>query len=186
MNRHIERELARTKTMATRVRAGLTGDAMKVARRVVDVMKRLPRGDSLDWQIVGHGLGPDGAAVAAIDEEDLTEILGNILDNARKWARTTIRMTLSTDSRSLWLTVDDDGPGIPRDKVREALTRGARLDESVQGSGLGLAIVRDILDAYGTQVDVATAPIGGLSVRFCLPRPAAKAKAPARRRKARA
>lgn len=81
------------------------------------------------------------------DREDLLELLGNLLDNACKWAKQNITVTI-TFSDDLVITVEDDGPGIA-DLDAQALTeRGLRLDESVQGHGLGLAIVRDIVEFY--------------------------------------
>jgi signal transduction histidine kinase len=64
------------------------------------------------------------------------------------------------------LTIDDDGPGVPDDKLIEIQKRGVRLDETVPGSGLGLGIARDIADVYGHQIDFARSNLGGLNVRI--------------------
>src|SRR5690606_32791224 len=88
------------------------------------------------------------------DRGDLTEMLGNLLDNACKWCRSRVRLTVEVDSSAgarekLRVTVDDDGPGISEEDRSRVLQRGMRADESVPGHGLGLAIVRDTAEMYG-------------------------------------
>ncbi|EIK93964.1 integral membrane sensor signal transduction histidine kinase [Pseudomonas sp. M47T1] len=104
------------------------------------------------------------------DREDLLEVLGNLLDNACKWADSEVRLTLVAHGRGYVLEVDDDGPGIPQARRDEVLNRGARLDEQVSGHGLGLGIVRDIVDAWGGTLALLASPQGGLRVRIGLPR----------------
>jgi signal transduction histidine kinase len=101
--------------------------------------------------------------------EDLDEMLGNLLDNACKWARTQVRVTCSTQGEHIVIAIDDDGPGIdPR--LREAvMLRGVRVDEAAQGSGLGLAIVRDLAELYGGAISLDDAPLGGTRARLALP-----------------
>ena len=102
------------------------------------------------------------------DVGDLTELLGNLLDNACKWCRTHVRLTASVDG-GLHIAVEDDGPGIPaadRDKV---LGRGVRADERVPGHGLGLAMSRDTVEAYGGTIGVGSSPLGGALVRVQFP-----------------
>ena len=87
------------------------------------------------------------------DQGDLMEILGNLADNACKWARTRVRIEVELKANAvrgerplLLIKVYDDGPGIPPEKVQEAMQRGARLDQSVEGHGIGLATVREIVE----------------------------------------
>jgi signal transduction histidine kinase len=103
------------------------------------------------------------------DEEDLHEILGNLAENACKWARRRVLIAGSAEGRMLTLSVEDDGPGIPADLGEEIFRRGARLDEAVPGHGHGLAIVRDIVQAYGGEISAGTASIGGAAIRLSLP-----------------
>jgi signal transduction histidine kinase len=84
----------------------------------------------------------------AFDQEDMLELLGNLLDNAAKWAERRIRLTLR-DATGLRIQVEDDGPGVEPEVAQTLLSRGSRLDESIPGHGLGLAIVGDIVRHYG-------------------------------------
>ena len=117
---------------------------------------------------------PIGAdLVFAGEEQDLQEILGNLLDNACKWARTVVSMEARLESAALparlLITVQDDGPGIAPEQRDAVLARGARIDESVPGSGLGLAIVADLVIAYGGTIALDPSPLGGLQVVIRLP-----------------
>ncbi len=106
--------------------------------------------------------------------QDLQEILGNLLDNACKWARHEVQISAtpveSDGPQRLKIAIDDDGPGIDADRRETALARGARLDESVPGSGLGLAIVSELVELYGGSVRLLASPLGGLRAELELPR----------------
>lgn len=151
MQRHVDRALART-----RAAAGLTAatDLKRVAEQVVAVVRRTPSGAALDWQIeIPQGL------TAAIDADDLTEALGNLCENAARYAATTVTVTASDPAGSdnfLSLSVTDDGPGLDAREIRQALQRGNRLDESGPGAGLGLAIVQDIAESHGGRLELQT------------------------------
>lgn len=107
------------------------------------------------------------------EPHDLDEMLGNLLDNACKWAKTTVRFSAdavpSDAGLRLRITVEDDGPGVPDSLRGELFNRGQRADESKPGSGLGLSIVRDIAALYGGDVTLSEADIGGLCARLNLP-----------------
>ncbi|MEO1198812.1 MAG: HAMP domain-containing sensor histidine kinase [Pseudomonadota bacterium] len=107
------------------------------------------------------------------ESQDLEELLGNLIDNAFKWAATEVRLSLhrthARDRAMLVFTVEDDGPGLSPEQCAEAVRRGQRLDESKPGSGLGLSIVADLADLYGGSFDLDRAPLGGLRARLTLP-----------------
>ena len=107
------------------------------------------------------------------EEQDLQEMLGNLVDNACKWARAVvdIRVALEPagDSAMLLIRVQDDGPGISAEQRQAVLARGVRMDESVPGSGLGLAIVSDLAGVYGGTLALDDAALGGLSASVYLP-----------------
>ena len=103
------------------------------------------------------------------DAADLAEMLGNLMDNACKWARGRVRVSVDVGSSSLVVMIDDDGPGIPPARREAALTRGGRLDETAPGSGLGLDIVREIADLYRGSLRLEDSPLGGLRARLELP-----------------
>lgn len=113
---------------------------------------------------VGQGCAFNG------DREDLTEIAGNLLDNAFKWARTTVRVTadriVSPSARrdGMRLVIEDDGPGIPVDARAKVLERGARLDERVAGQGIGLSVVRELVELNGGTIDIDESALGGARI----------------------
>ncbi|MEZ5701051.1 MAG: ATP-binding protein [Burkholderiaceae bacterium] len=96
-------------------------------------------------------------------------MLGNLLDNAGKWARSRVEVAVSRQADQLEIRVEDDGPGIARALRDTALSRGGRLDERVPGSGLGLAIVAELVDLYGGRISLESSPLGGLMARVVLP-----------------
>ncbi|MEN5093649.1 sensor histidine kinase [Pseudomonas protegens] len=104
------------------------------------------------------------------DREDLLELLGNLLDNACKWADAQVRLSVEERATGFFLAVDDDGPGIPQERRSEVFSRGARLDEQTDGHGLGLGIVRDIVEAWGATLSLEESALGGLRVEIALPR----------------
>ncbi|HHB12363.1 MAG TPA: HAMP domain-containing histidine kinase [Chromatiales bacterium] len=114
---------------------------------------------------------PEELQVCA-DREDLLEVLGNLLDNGAKWARSRVAIRArETAGDAVILRVEDDGPGMTRREIAAVLGRGARLDESVPGHGLGLAIVRDLVETYGGRLFLERSPsLGGLAAVVVLPR----------------
>ena len=120
MLRNVERELARARA-GMPSRGGPPQAVRPVIDRVVGVLRRTPRGHDLDWQIdLGDNLG------AIIDPQDLAELLGNLAENAAKWASTTVRFSGNTAETAIVIVVEDDGPGIPDTALDSALTRGTR------------------------------------------------------------
>ncbi|TSE20957.1 Sensor protein PhoQ [Tepidimonas alkaliphilus] len=125
------------------------------------------RGDgAAPLQLSLHG---DAAAVFAGEAQDLQEMVGNLVDNACKWARQQVRVTVQRDGEVLWLMVDDDGPGLSPEQRRQVLARGVRADERVPGSGLGLDIVREVAALYGGALQLQAGPLGGLRATLRLP-----------------
>lgn len=94
-------------------------------------------------------------AVFKGDEADLTEILGNVLDNACKAAKSTVKLTVTGDAYQLLICIEDDGPGISEALQNQIFERGIRADSYHQGNGIGLAIVRDLVDSYNGRISVS-------------------------------
>lgn len=152
-------------------RARLSGDALPGARFDCDV--ELPGLFSTLQMIHGEHLQLVNDVPAGLflpwDREDLLELLGNLLDNACKWADSEVRLSSGQSLQGAWIQVDDDGPGIPESRREAVFSRGTRLDEQTTGHGLGLGIVRDIVEAWGGTLQLLESPSGGLQVRIDLP-----------------
>ncbi len=89
-----------------------------------------------------------------IDEGDLMELLGNLIDNAFKWCHKSVILSAKTEHNKVIISVEDDGPGIKYQEVARILERGVRADQSIPGHGIGLAIVRDIIQVYGGRLSI--------------------------------
>ncbi|GAB5457400.1 MAG: sensor histidine kinase [Henriciella sp.] len=103
------------------------------------------------------------------ERQDLEEMLGNLVDNACKWAKSSIVLSaeLTPDAKML-IHVDDDGPGLPQEDRQRAIQRGVRLDETAPGTGLGLSIVADLAGMNGGGLELSTSPLGGLRATLSL------------------
>ena len=113
--------------------------------------------------------GDDKGLVFIGDKHDLEEILGNIMENACKWAQDTVRVTLQVEDEAVNIDIDDNGQGLPASARKTVFQRGKRLDEMKPGSGLGLSIVQDHLTLYGGAIELADSELGGLRVVLRLP-----------------
>jgi len=105
------------------------------------------------------------------EKADLDEIAGNLLDNACKWAKAAVRITVlpGDDFGFATLTVEDDGPGVKPENYGKALQRGERLDEATPGTGFGLSIVDDLVRAYKGSVALGRSDMGGLKITLNIP-----------------
>ena len=104
------------------------------------------------------------------ERQDLDDMIGNLLDNACKWAASRVLAEAApAGAGRLEVRIDDDGPGMPEDRREDVLGRGVRLDERTPGDGLGLSIVADLTRAYGGEIALEASPLGGLRVRLVLP-----------------
>jgi signal transduction histidine kinase len=109
------------------------------------------------------------------EKQDFEEMVGNLFDNACKWAQSSIQIRVRSAEgelprhKLLHIVVDDDGPGLTSEERAEATRRGRRLDETKPGSGLGLSIVSDLAAAYGGSLSLETSPLGGLRAELSLP-----------------
>ena len=103
------------------------------------------------------------------EAQDLEEMVGNLMDNACKWAKSNVTIHVNSDHDDLQITVEDDGPGVPEEKIEEVMRRGNRLDESKPGHGQGLGIAKDIADLYGGSLTLDSSKLGGLKAKLVLP-----------------
>lgn len=154
----VERQLARAR-MASGHAKSLT-PLRPATERVLNALKRMPEGAALNWQ---NEVPP--AAEIAMERADLTELLGNLLDNARKWAKSTGRISY----HDTILCIEDDGPGVAAEQLHEIEQRGLKLDSSRPGHGLGLSIVRELAESYGLHIRYGRSDLGGLAVTITRP-----------------
>jgi two-component system sensor histidine kinase PhoQ len=165
MNQTVDYQLQRA---AASGRIALTSpvEVAPVVRKITDSLSKVYREKSVQFF-----LDIDKKARFYGDEGDLMEILGNLADNACKWAGSRVKICASADigdSRlaALSLTIEDDGPGIPADQIDKILDRGGRADPNTPGHGIGLAIVRDIVEeVYQGQLKISRSEWGGLSAQ---------------------
>ncbi|MFI8394224.1 ATP-binding protein [Pseudomonas sp. Choline-02u-1] len=153
-------------------RARLSGDALPGA--LFDCDAELPGLLATLNMIHGEHLALNYVAPPGLqlpwDREDLLELLGNLLDNACKWADAEVRLSVIERTDGFALSVEDDGPGIPEEQRTQVFSRGTRLDEQTHGHGLGLGIVRDIVDTWGGLLVLGESEWGGLKVVIELPK----------------
>lgn len=161
MGRVIDRHLARFASGAGSVEVVNAAGAL---RQVVGLMQRLHAGRGLDWVVQAPEHLPWNGS-----PPDLEEMLGNLLDNAGKWARRQVVVQMQASSGGIELRIDDDGPGLPPAAREAAVQRGQRFDQQAEGHGLGLTIVSDIADTYGGSLTLETARAGGLCAVLRLP-----------------
>lgn len=174
--RQVDHHLARARAAAAIRATGLRTPVQGPMQALLRTMQRLHAARSVQFVQVGE----TAPALAFRGEaQDLFEMLGNLLDNAGKWARSQVQLGVQRDGDLLCFTVDDDGPGIPPAERQRIFERGERLDEQRPGAGLGLDIVRELAQTYGGSVQADSAPLGGLRMRLCLPAVAAEATRPA-------
>lgn len=161
IRRAIDAELARARAAAMRAAPVGQVNVRTVIEQLVTVLEHTESGERLLFEV-------DAPADLhlGVEHDDLTEMLGAVLENAMRFARRQVRVAANADERGVSIVVEDDGPGIAREDQMNALARGGRLDEASVGSGLGLAIARELAEASGGSIELGRATLGGLSVRF--------------------
>ena len=165
MKAQVDHHLRRARAAA---RAHVLGERTPIAEVLDEMAVMLERvfkdkGVEIDWR------APDDLGFRG-ERQDLQEILGNLMENACKWARRRVRVSAgATNLGQMVVVVEDDGPGLPADQREAALERGARMDETTPGSGLGLSIVVELTRAYGGRITLGDSDMGGLKVLLELP-----------------
>jgi len=163
MRRQIDSHLAQARATAAGG-LGARATVSDAAGALVRAMRRL----YADRQLTCDADVP-ADLVVRVPREDLEEMLGNLIDNGCKWARSRLVVSARRADGRVAIDVDDDGAGLD-EAMREAVVqRGVRADQTAPGSGLGLAIVRDLAEAYGGTIALEPSPLGGLRARLTLP-----------------
>lgn len=165
MQRQIDYQLARARAAALRSAPGVATSIEDALKPVLEAMRRLHGRRGVAFEAaVAPGL------VAALDAQDLAEILANLMDNGGKWARGRVEVIARPPHGGhILVTVDDDGPGLAPEAYELVFGLGERLDEQMPGHGMGLAIVKDLVVLYGGKIWMDASPLGGLRVNLQLP-----------------
>lgn len=168
MQQLVSTYLDRARISARSAVVGKKADSINTMLRLVRVMEKL------NPHITYAMVRPDASLPwFRGDEGDLEEMAGNLLDNASKWAKGQIGVSMFAErGRSgsmLLIKIEDDGPGLTEEQARAVLRRGVKLDEKVQGSGLGLDIVKELVDVYGGSLQLKRSVLGGLLAELRLP-----------------
>ena len=133
----------------------------KVVNRLVGTLDKVYRDKNI---AVECDLDPDCRFIG--DEADLTEVLGNLLENAYKYCNRAIRVSVHTPGAGIEILIEDDGPGIAPGQVHAILQRGMRMDESLPGQGIGLSMANEIIGVYGGRLEFAASDLGGALLRI--------------------
>jgi len=160
MNSIVEYQLQRAATAGSSSNTGLL-NVKNILNRMLESLQKVYSDKSIQLNIsVSENTYFKG------DEGDLMELLGNLLDNAYKWANTRIDVTAEQQGNKLCLRVMDDGPGIAPNQLANLLKRGVRADENVAGHGIGFSIVCNIVDAYHGELVIVKSPMGGAEIQI--------------------
>lgn len=166
MSQNVQHYLKRAQAAA---RAEILGARTEVAPAIDDLTRLLQR----LFQDQGISVAPgrvDETLCFRGERQDLDEMLGNLLENACKFAVEKVRVASEkSPDGELVIHVDDDGPGLTEEERAEALKRGVRLDETAPGTGLGLSIVKDLAELYSGRFELNDSPLGGLRATLILP-----------------
>jgi signal transduction histidine kinase len=169
MRDQVSHHLERARLAARLTVIGTVTDVVPVARALARTMEKTHHGKALAIEIDA----PQGARFRG-EKQDLEEMIGNLVDNACKWAQARVAIEIASErpepARSVVrIVVDDDGPGLNAAEREQVARRGRRLDETKPGSGLGLSIVVELAGLYGGALTLGTAPLGGLRAELVLP-----------------
>lgn len=164
MRRHVEREVARSRARGASATHHLRIDTAVAIMHLVGAISILPKGQQVRWE-----MALTSPLMLGVDQADFNEMMGNLIDNAQKWARSKIRLHSRIVNGQAIFVVEDDGPGVPSSEIHRILQWGERADTSVPGSGLGLAITYDLVGIYDGRMDIGRSQLGGLAAVVTLP-----------------
>ncbi len=163
MNQIVSYQLQRAATLGGTAMARPL-ELMPLLAKTVSALRKVYGRKGMQIEVVGEATRP-----LRLDESDLLELLGNLIDNACKYGHQQVHVEVLQDDDAVTLIIDDDGDGLDADQRDLILKRGSRLDQSQEGQGIGLAVVRDIVDAYELELEFDASPMGGLRVRLRFP-----------------
>lgn len=165
LKNQIDQQLLRARSDAVSLHSYAQTPIAPIVEQIIRVIKKIRADRNLDFVVAQEDL----ATAFPLDKNILQEILGNLLDNASKWARSTVRIKIFSENQQLYIVVEDDGKGVAANQLEKIIQRGIRADERVPGSGLGLSIVSELCAVYGGELNLFTSELGGLGAKISLP-----------------
>lgn len=171
MRDQVTRHLERARFAARLTVVGVVTEVPPVVTALARMMEKLYHDRGIQIEVDA----PDPVRFLG-ERQDLEEMVGNLVDNACKWAASRVSITVESETRAgkglppaVRIVIDDDGPGLSATEREQVAQRGQRLDETKPGSGLGLSIVLELAALYGGSLNLSPAPIGGLRAELVLP-----------------
>ena len=171
MRDQVTRHLERARFAARLTVVGVVTEVPPVVTALARMMEKLHHDRGIQIEVDA----PDPVRFLG-ERQDLEEMVGNLVDNACKWAASRVSITVESETRAgkglppaVRIVIDDDGPGLSATEREQVAQRGQRLDETKPGSGLGLSIVLELAGLYGGSLNLSPAPIGGLRAELVLP-----------------
>ncbi len=143
MQNHVDSELTRSRIVDNPQQRKSNADVNRIVGEIIRTLQRAPRESPVKWIKNNHE-----RLLVAMDPHDIRELLGNLLENAWKWADSEIRVSTKLSADKVIVVIEDDGPGVEPEKIQQMTNRGTRLDNMKSGTGLGLSIVAEVVDVY--------------------------------------
>ncbi|KDA02861.1 ATP-binding protein [Hyphomonas oceanitis] len=165
MHANVEHYLKRARMAARAETLGARTDVTQVVEALARLLNRL-----FDAKGVNVSVEDGAGAVFRGEKQDFEEMIGNLMDNACKWAKAEVCVRISDSAEALVIDVEDDGPGLPPEAREGAMKRGVRLDETTPGTGLGLSIVAELAELHKGSLELGESQMGGLQARLRFPK----------------
>ena len=159
MRKHVDYELARNRITPEQNQRKSDGNPFHIVAEIIETLKRMPKVEDLQWKVSV----PDDITVT-VDPDDLRELIGNVIENALKWAKSEIVVTGTIDNAKLTLSIEDDGAGLEPKLIDSIMQRGIRHDQKKPGSGIGLSLVQEICAIYNINLTIENRQSHGLCV----------------------
>ena len=159
MRIHVNYELARSRISPEQSQRKSDGNPFLTVAEIINTLKRVPKGEDLQWKVSM----PDNITVT-VDPDDLRELIGNIVENAFKWAKSMIVVTGISDGGKLTLSIEDDGEGLEPKLIDSIMLRGIQHDQKTPGSGIGLSLVQEICAVYNIELTIENRQSHGLCI----------------------
>lgn len=166
MQTNVEHYLKRARMAARAETIGARTDVRPVIEGLARLLNRLFDAKGIEVTVEGST-----SAIFRGEQQDFEEMIGNLMENACKWAATEVKVTITDSPQGITIDVEDDGKGLSAEEREAAMKRGVRLDETTPGTGLGLSIVKELAELHKGRLELGEAALGGLRATLRFTRP---------------